>query len=58
MKKQFLFIALSLIIFFKSPQPAKADFGLGWVAVGVVIGIVAEKIRHSSEESEEKEYAE
>jgi hypothetical protein len=53
--KQLSLILVTLFIFFKSTQPARADFSLVWVATGIVVGIMIEKYSHSEEASEDKD---
>ena len=56
--KKIFFIIICLFTLFRSPQPAKAEFVAAWVAAGVFIGVVVEKISHSGEKSEKTESCE
>lgn len=53
--QKIFFIIICLFTLFRSPEPAKAEFVAAWIAAGVVIGIVVEKVSHSNEESEKTE---
>ena len=57
MQKVF-FIIIILFTFFKSPKSAKAELVVTWVATGIVIGIIVEKINHSNADSGELESCE
>jgi hypothetical protein len=50
MPKEFFFIILSLFIFFRSAQPAKADLtGLILLTAGIGIGLLADKFNPQDE---------
>ena len=53
MRKNIFFIILCLFTFFKSTQPAKAEFVTAWIIAGIVIGITVAELNHQSNEAKE-----